>query len=66
VEGIVFQQFDGCGHYPHDERPEQFVRVVREFIDDATVSPARLRKMDTIVQDRATARRELLTAAWVP
>ena len=45
LEGIVLERFDGCGHYPHDERPEQFVCVVRSFLDDARVSPARLRRV---------------------
>jgi pimeloyl-ACP methyl ester carboxylesterase len=30
--------FDGCGHFPHRERPDQFVRVLNRFID--TTKPA--------------------------
>jgi pimeloyl-ACP methyl ester carboxylesterase len=25
--------FDGCGHFPHRERPERFVRTLNRFVD---------------------------------
>ncbi|HEY6559758.1 MAG TPA: alpha/beta fold hydrolase [Polyangiaceae bacterium] len=34
VEGVVFKQFHGSGHYLHNEQPEAFVSAVREFLDD--------------------------------
>ena len=30
--------FDDCGHFPHRERPERFVRVLNRFVD--TTEPA--------------------------
>jgi pimeloyl-ACP methyl ester carboxylesterase len=44
LEGSVFRTFEGCGHYLHNERPEAFVRSVREFLDDPAVPATRLRR----------------------
>jgi pimeloyl-ACP methyl ester carboxylesterase len=46
IEGIVVEQFVGCGHYIHHERPEFFVRSVREFLDAPGVPAARIRTQD--------------------
>ena len=46
VEGVVFQQFDGCGHYLHHERPEAFVTAMRDFLDDPSAIAVRLKKID--------------------
>jgi pimeloyl-ACP methyl ester carboxylesterase len=43
LEGAVFTTFHGSGHYLHNERPEAFVRVVREFLDDPAVPATKLR-----------------------
>lgn len=43
LEGSVFKRFEGAGHYLHNEQPEAFARVVREFLDDPTARPAQLR-----------------------
>ncbi len=40
LEGTVFRVFEGCGHYLHNERPEAFVRTVRQFLDDPTMPAA--------------------------
>src|SRR5450432_468477 len=37
VEGVVLKQFDGCGHYLHNEQPIVFADAVRAFLDDPTV-----------------------------
>lgn len=42
LEGTVFTIFQGSGHFLHNERPEAFVRVVRDFLDDPTVPAAQL------------------------
>jgi hypothetical protein len=42
LEGAVFRTFEGCGHYLHNERPEEFVRAVREFLDDPAAQATRL------------------------
>ena len=34
LEGARFRAFPGAGHYLHNEQPEEFVRVVRAFLDD--------------------------------
>ncbi len=44
LEGSVFKSFRGAGHFLHNERREAFARVVREFLDDPTVPPARLKR----------------------
>jgi pimeloyl-ACP methyl ester carboxylesterase len=46
VEGITLRHFGGCGHYLHNERPEEFVRTVRSFLDDPAARPARIRVTD--------------------
>ena len=43
VEGVVLRQFEGCGHYLHNEQPGAFARIVREFLDDPAVPAARVR-----------------------
>jgi pimeloyl-ACP methyl ester carboxylesterase len=42
MQGAVFKRFEGCGHYVHNERPEEFAAAVGEFIDALVVPPARL------------------------
>jgi pimeloyl-ACP methyl ester carboxylesterase len=41
LEGASFQSFPGCGHYLHNVRPDDFVRVVRAFLDDPTAPATR-------------------------
>jgi pimeloyl-ACP methyl ester carboxylesterase len=43
LRGAHFKAFEHCGHYPHNEEPELFARVTREFLDDPNVSGAELR-----------------------
>jgi pimeloyl-ACP methyl ester carboxylesterase len=43
VEGVHLTQFDGCGHYLHNEQPTAFATTVRAFLDDPAVKRARLR-----------------------
>lgn len=43
LEGAVFRTFPGSGHYLHNERPEEFVRVVRAFLDDPEAPATRLK-----------------------
>lgn len=43
LDGIRVQLFDDCGHYPHHEQREAFVKALRDFIDDPTVPRACLR-----------------------
>jgi pimeloyl-ACP methyl ester carboxylesterase len=42
LAGVVFKTFRGVGHYPHNERPEAFVRTLRDFLDDPAVTATRL------------------------
>lgn len=37
LKGAVFRTFEGCGHYLHNERPDTFAQMVREFLDDPAV-----------------------------
>jgi pimeloyl-ACP methyl ester carboxylesterase len=43
VEGVRLTLFPGCGHYPHEQRPDAFVAALRAFIDDPDCPSARLR-----------------------
>ncbi len=43
LEGAVFATFEGSGHYVHNERPEGFVRALRQFLDDPNVPATRLK-----------------------
>ena len=47
VDGAVFTPFPGCGHYVHQERPERFAAVVREFLDAPDATPVTLRARPT-------------------
>ncbi len=43
VEGVRVVLFKGCGHYPHHENPQRFLRELRRFLDDPAALKARLR-----------------------
>jgi pimeloyl-ACP methyl ester carboxylesterase len=43
TEGVELKVFSGCGHYLHQQQPEAFVDALREFLDDPSAPPARLR-----------------------
>jgi pimeloyl-ACP methyl ester carboxylesterase len=45
IEGVVFQTFAGCGHYLHNERPDSFAKIVREFLDDPVARTTRLKEV---------------------
>jgi pimeloyl-ACP methyl ester carboxylesterase len=45
MSGAVFESFAGCGHYLHRDRPADFVRVVRAFLDAPTAAQVTLREM---------------------
>ena len=47
LKGTVFRIFQGAGHFLHNEQPETFVEVVREFLDDPTVPNAKLNRAAT-------------------
>jgi pimeloyl-ACP methyl ester carboxylesterase len=44
MEGAAFKTFEGCGHYPHNQRPAELVRVLREFLDDPAFTATRLKR----------------------
>jgi len=43
VEGAAFKVFSGAGHYPYNERPEEFAQVSRAFLDDPAAPAVRLK-----------------------
>jgi len=59
LQGIRVRLFDGCGHYPHHERPHAFVNALRDFLDDPTVPQARLRDVR-----REKQRNSMLISSW--
>ena len=40
VEGVYVTRFDGCGHYPHHEKPEAFVDALLEFLNWPHLQPS--------------------------
>ena len=46
LKGTVFRNFEGCGHYLHNEQPHVFARMVLDFLDDPAV-PAELARPST-------------------
>jgi pimeloyl-ACP methyl ester carboxylesterase len=42
LEGIRVTLFEGCGHYPHHEQSDAFLKGLRDFLDDPSVRRARL------------------------
>lgn len=43
TEGVELKVFSDCGHYLYQQQPEAFVDALREFLDDPSAPPARLR-----------------------
>jgi len=59
IPGSVMRVFEGVGHFPQHDRPEEFVRTMVEFIDSsppADLSEARLGEMLAAVALPAPAR----------
>jgi pimeloyl-ACP methyl ester carboxylesterase len=44
VDGVRLTRFAACGHYPHHEKPDDFVNGLRDFLDGPGVRAARLRR----------------------
>ena len=44
VEGVRVIPFPDCGHHPHHEKPDAFVKAVGDFLDSPAVPAARLRR----------------------
>jgi pimeloyl-ACP methyl ester carboxylesterase len=45
VDGIRVVLFEGCGHFPHRQRPDAFETALRAFLDDPAPCEARLREL---------------------
>lgn len=45
VHGVNVTLLEGCGHFLHNDQPERFAKVVREFFDANTVPAAVLRRV---------------------
>jgi len=43
TEGVRLNVFPSCGHYLHQQQPTAFLDALREFLDDPSAAPARLR-----------------------
>ncbi len=52
VDGVRVVLFDGCGHYPHHEQPDSFVRALRDYLDDPVAPRARLREVRKVERPR--------------
>ena len=62
VDGIQATLFEGCGHYPHHQHTEAFASALLRFLDDPTVTPARLRVVATRPEPRHAASRPSFAA----
>jgi pimeloyl-ACP methyl ester carboxylesterase len=61
VEGASLTTFDGCGHFPHRERPIAFVNAVRALIEPESATPARVRRVYAL---GAVGRPSWIRRAW--
>lgn len=43
LDGSTFTRFAGCGHFPHRQEPDAFVRALEGFVDAPRAQGARLR-----------------------
>jgi pimeloyl-ACP methyl ester carboxylesterase len=41
MKGAQLTTFEGCGHFPHHQCPESFVRALQQILDDPHASPVR-------------------------
>jgi pimeloyl-ACP methyl ester carboxylesterase len=55
VDGVRVTRFEACGHYPHHERPEAFLRALLKFLDASGARPARLHLVRRPLYDRVRA-----------
>jgi pimeloyl-ACP methyl ester carboxylesterase len=60
IEGATLTRFPGCGHFPHRQEPERFVRALEDFVDAPRAPPARIR-VDAAASYRAKRR-----SIWLP
>jgi pimeloyl-ACP methyl ester carboxylesterase len=60
TEGTRFKVFEGCGHYPFQQQPEAFVAALREFLDDPTAPPVRLRAPTAQAREPAALARRVV------
>jgi len=51
IPGAQLEVFDGAGHFPHDDQPQQFTDVLIEFLD--RTSPAHPQDIETSAAERA-------------
>lgn len=63
IEGVPLTSFMGCGHFPHQERPEQFARAIAGFVDATTAKPSRLRPPPIEVRTPSIFRRVIRAVA---
>jgi pimeloyl-ACP methyl ester carboxylesterase len=47
LEGATLTRFAGCGHFPHRQLPERFVRALEEFLDAPEAPGVRIRASAT-------------------
>ncbi len=47
VEGVSLTTFDGCGHFPHREKPDEFVSAVRALVEPELATVAHIRRVYT-------------------
>jgi pimeloyl-ACP methyl ester carboxylesterase len=52
LDNVRVKLFD-CGHYPHHDEPDALATAVRDFLDDPSVAPARLRRSASYVADES-------------
>ena len=71
LDGATLTRFAGCGHFPHRQEPEEFVRSLEAFVDAPVAKSARLRLgASTATRARRaplpTRARAALARSWFP
>lgn len=57
LEGLRTTLLPECGHYLHHQQPRRFAKVVRDFLDDPSVTPVTLRRSSAITAKQTTLER---------
>jgi len=63
IEGATLTRFAGCGHFPHRQEPERFVRELEDFLDAPLAQGIRIR-VDAAAP-RRSQRRSIWRCGWL-
>jgi pimeloyl-ACP methyl ester carboxylesterase len=64
LRGAELTTFDGCGHFPHHERPEAFARALCSFVDAPFARAVHIASTKTASAPRLASLRDRMARAW--